>query len=98
MEKTAAFMGKTLSESDKTRLLSHLSFESMKSNPYVNYDEITDKLTRVHGTERKTHFMRKGKVGSWREELSPQSIQKMDEWIAKNRIPGLWDDDTLIRR
>jgi len=92
VKKTADFMGKTLSDTDTAKLLSHLSFESMKSNPYVNYDEITDKLTRVHGTERKTHFMRKGKVGSWREELSPQSIEKMNEWIAKNRIPGLWDD------
>lgn len=92
VERTAAFMGKTLSEGDKAKLLSHLSFESMKANPYVNYDEITDKLTRVYGTERKTHFMRKGKVGSWREELAPQSIQKLDAWIEKNRIKGLWDD------
>ncbi|ODN03779.1 Sulfotransferase family cytosolic 1B member 1 [Orchesella cincta] len=92
VEKASKFMGKTLSESDMQKLLSHLSFESMKSNPYVNYDEITDKLTRVHGTERKTHFMRKGKVGSWKEELSVQSVQKMDAWISKNRIPGLWED------
>jgi len=92
VQKVCKFMGKTLSESDMQKLLSHLSFESMKSNPYVNYDEITDKLTRVHGTERKTHFMRKGKVGSWKEELSVGSIQKLDAWIANNRIPGLWDD------
>ena len=92
LERTAKFMGKSLSEEDKKKLLSHLSFESMKSNPYVNYDEITDKLTRVHGTERKTHFMRKGKVGSWREELSPHSIHKLDKWIEANRIEGLWDE------
>ena len=69
-----------------------LSFESMKSNPSVNYDEITDKLTKVHGVERKTHFMRKGRVGSWREELSQDSIYKLDQWIAKNKIHGLWED------
>ncbi len=64
----------------------------MKSNPFVNYDEVTDKLTRVHGVERKTHFMRKGKVGSWKEELSLESIQKLDAWISVNKIPGLWDE------
>jgi hypothetical protein len=92
IQKTAKFMGKQLSEQEILKLLDHLSFASMKSNPYVNYDEITDKLTRVHGVERKTHFMRKGKVGSWKEELSTESIQKLDAWIEINKIPGLWDD------
>lgn len=92
IKKTAKFLGKHLTEEQISKLLAHLSFESMRTNPYVNYDEITDKLTSIHGVERKTHFMRKGKVGSWREELSPESVGKLDAWIEVNKIPGLWDD------
>jgi estrone sulfotransferase len=91
-EKTAKFLGKSLNPSQKEKLLDHLSFESMKANPYINLDEITNHLTQIHGIPRKTHFMRKGKVGSWAEELSSDSIAKLDEWISKNSIPGLWDD------
>jgi len=73
------------------RLLDHLSFESMRTNPYVNYDEITETLTKARGNERKTHFMRKGEVGSWKEELSPESITKFNVWINQNKIHGLWE-------
>jgi len=91
-DKTARFLGKTLSPSDMEKLLDHLSFESMKANPFINLDEITNQLTQIHGLTRKTHFMRKGKVGSWKEELSPESIKKLDDWISSNKIKGLWDD------
>ncbi len=92
VKRTGAFLGKSFSESELEQLLHHLSFESMKGNPYVNYDEITEYLTNIHGQGRRTHFIRKGKVGSWREELSPDSIRKLDEWIGRNKIQGLWDD------
>jgi hypothetical protein len=81
-----------LTSEQKVKLLEHLSFENMKSNPHVNMDEITHFLTTKHGIPRKTHFMRKGKVGSWKEELSPQSVKKLDEWISQNKINGLWDE------
>jgi len=76
-------------------LLNHLSFESMKVNPYVNYESAAQFLTAMHGVQQKTDFMRKGKVGGWKEELSPDSVLKLNEWIARNRIPGLWDDILL---
>jgi len=87
--KTCAFMGKAYSNPEIDTLIHHLSFESMKNNPSVNYDEITEKLLKVQGAERKTHFMRKGKVGSWKEEMSPLSISKLDKWMEANAIEGL---------
>lgn len=30
------------------------------------------------------NFLRKGKVGSHKEEMSPAMIKKFDEWIAEN--------------
>lgn len=86
------FLGKAISVTEEEKLLDHLSFESMKVNPYINLDEITHMLTEIHGVPRKNHFIRKGKVGSWKEELSEESIYKMDQWILQNKIPGLWDD------
>jgi len=89
---TAAFLGKSLTDAQLEKLLHHLSFESMKTNPSVNYDEVTEYLTHLHGEARKTHFIRKGKVGSWKEELSPESIKKLDDWITKNKVDGIWED------
>jgi len=89
---TAKFLGKSLTEVQLEKLVGHLSFESMKKNAAVNYDAVTDYLTNLHGQARKTHFVRKGKLGSWKEELSPESIQKLDDWIAKNKVDGIWED------
>jgi len=89
---TAKLLGKSLTDAEMQGVLHHLSFESMKTNPAVNNDEITDYLTQIHGEARKSHFIRKGKVGSWKEELSPEIIKKLDDWIAKNMIPGIWED------
>jgi len=91
VDKTAKFLGKTLNAQEKALLMDHLSFEKMKANPYINLDEITQMITEVHGISRKTNFFRKGKVGSWKEELSPESIAKLDAWIKRNKIEGLWD-------
>ncbi|ODM95898.1 Sulfotransferase family cytosolic 1B member 1, partial [Orchesella cincta] len=91
VDRATEFLGKPISDEDKQVLLNHLSFESMKSNPYVNNDEVTNLLTKVHGVARQSHFIRKGKVGSWKEELSEESQQKINEWFVKNKIDGLWD-------
>jgi len=85
------FLGKSPPEMEIQRLVDHLSFQSMKSNPAVNNDESTELLARLHGQERKTHFIRKGKVGSGKEELSAESIRRLDEWISKNSIDGIWE-------
>lgn len=92
IDRTAAFIGRPISPNERAALLDHLSFESMKKNPHINLDEITQLLTQVHGVPRKTHFIRKGQVGGWKEELTPRANAALDEWIKKNRIPGLWDN------
>jgi len=90
--KTAEFLGKTMSDTQLEKLLNHLSFESMKSNPAVNNDEAIGNLNQLLGIQKKTHFIRKGKVDSWKEELSAESVKKLDDWIAKNRIDGIWEN------
>jgi hypothetical protein len=71
-------------------LAEHLSFEKMKNNPFVNQEGVVENLRKIHGRTHNSHFMRKGKVGSWKEELSPEIVAKMDHWIAHNKIEGLY--------
>jgi len=91
LEKVSSFLGKSLTENDKSKLADHLSFENMKKNPATNYDEITMLFSeKLHGRELKNPFIRKGKVGAWKEELSPKQIELLDSWIEQNKIQGLY--------
>lgn len=69
----------------------HLSFESMKNNPSVNYEDIVGNMRKMHGKVHDSKFMRKGKVGSWKDEMTPEMIQKLDEWSLANKIEGLYE-------
>jgi hypothetical protein len=40
---------------------------------------------------RKSNFIRKEKLDR-EEELSSDSKKLLDEWMQKNRIPGLWEE------
>jgi len=94
IERLSIFLGLGLPDpSVLPKLLEHLSFEAMKSNPYVNKEEVTELLVKAQGGERKSHYIRKGKSGAYREELSPTAIRKLDDWIENNRIEGLYDKD-----
>lgn len=87
---TARFLGKTLTPEQVTELAEHLSFKNMKVNPFVNQECVVENLRKIHGRTHNSQFMRKGKVGSWKEELSPETVAKMDAWIEANKIEGLF--------
>lgn len=63
----------------------------MKNNPSVNYEDVVGNMRKMHGTVHNSKFMRKGKVGSWKDEMTPEMIAKLDAWTANNQIPGLYD-------
>ncbi|CAD7006364.1 unnamed protein product [Ceratitis capitata] len=56
-----------LSEAQMEKLLNHLSFESMKANQQVNPTEVIKKSGRPGADFQ---FMRRGIVGSYKDELS----------------------------
>jgi len=91
IRQTAEFVGKTLSDEQVNILEKHLSFESMKNNPSVNYEDIVGNMRKMHGTAHNSKFMRKGKVGSWKDEMTPEMVAKLDAWIAENKIEGLYE-------
>lgn len=78
IRKIATFLEKKLTDEQVNRLEKHLSFESMKYNPYVNYEDFF-KLVNLKGS-----FMRSGTVGSYKQMMSSELIEKFDKWTLEN--------------
>ncbi|KAF2893636.1 hypothetical protein ILUMI_12537 [Ignelater luminosus] len=80
----AQFLNKEITEEQIQLLCKHLSFESMKSNPAVNFEELAKKLRKSNMVAKDGTFIRTGIVGKYKEELSPETINKFNEWIKAN--------------
>jgi len=91
IKRVADFLGKRLTNAEIYELKDHLSFENMKKNDAVNKEAFTKYMKELHGTDHNTKFMRKGQVGSWKEEISSKANAKLDEWIQANGIKGLYN-------
>lgn len=61
VEKTGAFLNKNLSEDQIAKLCDHLSFQSMKNNPSVNYEAVVEINRTFDLIPADGEFMRKGK-------------------------------------
>ncbi|KAF2892847.1 hypothetical protein ILUMI_13326 [Ignelater luminosus] len=86
IKKVAKFLEKELEEEQIELLTKHLSFESMKNNRAVNVESFVEKLRERNLCVEDGAFMRSGVVGKYKEELSPETIKKFDEWIKKNVV------------
>ncbi|EFA03546.1 luciferin sulfotransferase [Tribolium castaneum] len=82
LQKVAKLLGKTLSKEDSVRLQQHVSFDSMKKNPAVNKESINNFLVSS-GTEVKAPFIRAGKVGGYKNSMSPELIAQFRYWMQK---------------
>nr|XP_029731851.1 sulfotransferase 1 family member D1-like [Aedes albopictus]XP_029731852.1 sulfotransferase 1 family member D1-like [Aedes albopictus] len=83
--KVCAFFNKTYTDEQIEELCKHLSFDSMKKNPSVNYDQVINKLltfsNRLHEKEEANRkFIRKGEIDGWKSDLTDESANKIDEW------------------
>uniref|UniRef100_A0A0B7B115 Sulfotransferase domain-containing protein n=1 Tax=Arion vulgaris TaxID=1028688 RepID=A0A0B7B115_9EUPU len=80
----AQFLEKPITAATAQAIVQHCSFESMKNNKSVNYDWMKDEeLARKDAS-----FMRKGEVGDWKNHLSADVIQKLDEIVATKLSPA----------
>lgn len=74
----AKFLGKTLTEDQVEKLADHLKVENFKKNDSVNKD-YNDYFKNPNAC-----FIRKGKVGSWKEEyFTPELRARADKWIEE---------------
>lgn len=62
------------------QLAEHTRFENMSANASVNYEHWDDLGFR---NKQEAKFMRKGKVGDWKNYLGPKKNDKFDQWITR---------------
>ena len=86
--KVAAFLGKELTAQQVADIAEHCDFQQMRRNPATNASQ----MPKVAG---ETDFMRKGKVGDWRNYLSEEQNRRMDAWIdahvGEERLPLVYE-------
>ena len=77
----ASFLGHNLSDEVIESIVDQTSFDKMKHNPAANMswlDEVVPKR------ENPIPFIRKGKTGGWRSELTEEQSAKIDTLVAEN--------------
>lgn len=73
-------MGKTVTDEQIADLSEHLKFSKMAANPATNLEQILP-LKDLPENEK---FIRKGKVGDWKNYMSEKLSQRFDEWTEKH--------------
>lgn len=91
IKRIAAFLGKSISDEQMILMKDHLKFDSMKGNDACNNKGFMERMNKITNSDKKPEgFIRKGKVGNFKEEMSAEFIKKFDEWEAKNIAPSQW--------
>lgn len=69
---------------ETTTLVKHLSFESMKVNPAVNNDDQLIFFQKLTNSDEKGEFMRNGNTDQWVKYMSPELVERFDDWTREN--------------
>ncbi|KAF2881052.1 hypothetical protein ILUMI_25120 [Ignelater luminosus] len=77
IQQVAEFLNKSLNEHQVNQLCEWLDIKSMRKNKAVNHDDIY----------KERGFIRSGKVGGYKEEMSEEMIKIFDDW-TKEYIKG----------
>ena len=80
VETIAKFIGCDLTPSEVSSVVDQTTFDKMKANPVANMGWIESFYVATEGS---TPFMRKGKVGDWRNYFTDKQSARMDEEIKK---------------
>ena len=86
IRKVGRFLGHPVPDDKISSLVEHLSFETMKNNKAVNKEEFLQAYQKVLKNKNKTDtvsFMRKGEVGDWKNNFTPELEKKFEEWENK---------------
>ncbi|XP_055851857.1 sulfotransferase 1C1-like [Episyrphus balteatus] len=97
--KVGKLLGKTVSEEQMDKLVEHLKFDKMKHNNSCNNVKEVAILQRLNGIEEKPLgvFIRRGQVGSYKEDLSNDLIKMLDDWTQKSLKPfGVTAEEILF--
>lgn len=86
IRQVSAFLGKNLTDEQVSALEDHLSFKSMKKNPALNLEPILAMMEKPVSSEENPDetFIRKGKVGDWKNYMSKELSEKFDRFTEEN--------------
>ncbi|XP_059622665.1 sulfotransferase 1B1-like [Phlebotomus argentipes] len=99
IEKTAEFLGKSLTEDQILELADHLSFSKFSKNPSVNMEKLFQNFETVFGEkqpDKDYNFVRKGAVAGFREEMTPELIEAFNKWTESE--VKKWTCDEELRK
>uniref|UniRef100_A0A8C6NZ04 Sulfotransferase n=1 Tax=Nothobranchius furzeri TaxID=105023 RepID=A0A8C6NZ04_NOTFU len=74
VDRVSSFLQRPLLEDERNSCVQHCSFSSMKDNKMCNYSLVPDEIVN----HSKGSFMRKGKIGDWRNMFTKQQNQYFD--------------------
>ncbi|XP_013115829.2 luciferin sulfotransferase-like [Stomoxys calcitrans] len=92
LQKLCTFLERPqLKPDEMEKMLEHLSFEKMKANNQIN---ATQALKNLSTTKEEFQFLRRGVVGSYKDEMSPALQAKIDKWSSEFLAQhGLTEED-----
>ncbi|OWR53535.1 retinol dehydratase [Danaus plexippus plexippus] len=77
IRRVANFFDRKITEEQIEELREHLKFDNFKKNKSVNYQDMQDKGIFM----KDGGFVRKGKVGGWREYFDEEMTVQAEKWI-----------------
>lgn len=80
IRKIANFLGKPITDEQVDKIAAHCNFDSMSKNPMTNYSR-SGAVIKVDTVDY--GFMRKGKVGDWKNHFTPEMSRKVDEYVER---------------
>lgn len=81
VKKVATFLGQKLTDEQVMKIVVETSFDKMKNDPSCNWEFLADTGFRAKDS---TPFMRKGKVGNWKEHFDDELNKMADDFIEKS--------------
>ncbi|XP_075876644.1 sulfotransferase family 5A, member 1 [Nelusetta ayraudi] len=92
IQKVSSFLRRPLAEDELSSCAKHCNFDSMKDNRMVNYSLIPAEIM----DHNKGAFMRKGKIGDWKNTFTEEQDQLFDS-VFRSKMKGcalefVWGD------
>ena len=81
VRKVMKFMGKSLPDEAVSKIVEKTSFNALKENPRANYKDVPFFKQEI------SPFFRKGQVGDWRNQLTDEQSEYIDQLITKHFDP-----------
>ena len=82
VKKIADFLGKNYSDDIIDKIADHCSYENMKRNPCLNMEDVPAYDSKI------SPFLRKGKIGDWRNFFSEDEAAKFDRHYKQKMMSG----------